>query len=222
MLYPSEFLICENILKNDNYIRICFNNPIPSNPRKINQYFRKKYKLKKFKLINYMHIIDCINNYFYKNIIINGCNSIFLIIITAIFQSYNTKRKQYFVFPNTYEAEVFYFKLRDIIGEFNFNIRTKLSHSGIKDMNMINNLSQFDIIVYTGGRFINNLKFKNINIFYNTIYIFDFQNFNTSVQEKINSYFNSHSEFKFSLINYVSNKIENHNFNSNYQYFNIL
>ena len=158
MLYPPNFLnTAINYTKDYHEMKLMFNNICPNN-------FKQIYNYQEFNKFNYkehLALINKINNYFSKDTCLFGINSIYILIVTAIFQVCNTNKKQYFVFPMNSNAEQFYFKLSEILDTMNIKKKIKLSHSGIKDMEMIQKLNNFDIIVYTGGRFLNNIEFKN-------------------------------------------------------------
>ena len=121
MLYPPDFFINYNQLDCNYLIKLLFNNPPPANMDNLNQIFRIDFNKPDFNGSNYIYLIDLINNYFSQNIIIRGYNGKYLMIIASLFQSANTLKKQYFVFPNGYEAELFYIKLRLLVKKLKLN-----------------------------------------------------------------------------------------------------
>lgn len=191
MLYPSEYL--EINKKQFNPIeKIMFTNPTPKN---LVSNLKKDTTLNSINLKQNINIIDQINNYYSKNIYITGKQSVFILMINAIFHLCNSYKKQYFVFPNNKSAENFYFKLFDLINSLNIKKKIKLSHSGIKDLNILHSIKDYDIIIYSVGRFINNLSHKNINLYYNTTYLCDLDYYKSNNLDNVVEYLNSYTRY---------------------------
>jgi len=207
MLYSTKYLNYNHRIKDYYKIKLFFNNPSPFNPTKIDQLFSYIFKLDKFNHQNYIKIIDLINNNYSIDTTINGYNGIYLLIIIALYQYYNTMKKQYFIFPTNTEATNFYRNIKLIFKKLYLNIKVKLSHSGVKDLDLIRTtpISKFDIVIYTGGRFLNHIQYKNINVLYNTTYICDLDKFKKDIRIEINDYFNNINSKIFTIVNYNSN-----------------
>ena len=92
-------------------------------------------------------------------------------------------------------AENFYFKLFDLINSLNIKKKIKLSHSGIKDLNILHSIKDYDIIIYSVGRFINNLSHKNINLYYNTTYLCDLNYYKSNNLDNVFEYLNSYTRY---------------------------
>lgn len=220
-IYPSEYFNSNVKFKNDDFLKLLFNNPLPGDNTNLNLYFHYKFKFKQFNYLNYLKIIDSINNYYSKNIVITNINGILILVLTALFQVYNQNKKQYFIFPTNIEAEIFYNKLVEIINDLKLKINIKLSHSGLKDKKINHKLSNFDIIVYTPGRFINNITHQNINILGNFVFISDFEKYQTQFRDNITYLLNSYSSQNLNVINYISRDICTMVLEPNFRYYYI-
>lgn len=221
MIYPEDFFRQNLKFKNDEFIKLLFNNPTPGENNNLNLYFQNKLNFKHFNYLNYLSIINSINNYYSKDIIITNLNGILILVLTALFQVYNQNKKQYFIFPTNIEAEIFYNKLVEIINDLKLKINIKLSHSGLKHKKINHNLSNFDIIVYTPGRFINNISRQNINILGNFVYISDFEKYQPQIRDNITMLLNSLSRHNLNVINYISRDISTMTLDPNFRYYYI-
>jgi len=220
MLYPPDFFKNYNQLDCNYLIKLLFHNPPPANMDNLNKIFRSDFNKPDFNGGNYIYLIDLINNYFSQNIIIRGYNGKYLMIIASLFQSVNTLKKQYFVFPSGYEAELFYIKLRLLVKKLKLNINVMISHSGIKNIKLIDKLKKSDIIIYSCGRFLNNVDHKNIDILNNTIYFCDVDDYNLKIKEDITNYIRNINSPNYTIINYNSIYNPNQHLLGNYKYFN--
>jgi hypothetical protein len=221
MIYPGDFFRPNLKFKNDEFIKLVFNNPVPGKNTMLNLYFHNKFKFKNFNYLNYLRMIDLINNYYSKDIIITNSNGILILFLSALFQVYNRNKKQYFIFHTNSEAEIFYYKLVEIINDLKLKINIKLSNSRLKNKKINHNLSNFDIIVYTPGRFINNISHQNINILGNFVYISDFEKYQPQIRDNITFILNSYSTQKLHVINYISRNISTLVLDPNFRYFYI-
>jgi hypothetical protein len=221
MIYPENFFRQNLKFKNDEFIKLLFNNPVPGKNTDLNLYFHNKFKFKNFNYLNYLKMIDSINNYYSKDIVITNINGILILVLTALFQVYNQNKKQYFIFPTNIEAEIFYNKLVEIINDLKLKINIKLSHSGLKDKKINHNLSNFDIIVYTPGRFINNISRQNINILGNFVYISDFEKYQLHIKDNITFLLNNYSTHNLNVINYISRDIRTMSLDPKFRYYYI-
>lgn len=218
MLYPPE-VFNQQYEELQKYNKIYYNNPSPINIDILNQLFKILFKSSNFNGHNYLYMIDLINNYYSKDILIKGYNGLQFLIITSIFQKYNTLKKQFFVFPNNNEAESFYYKFQYVITQFQLDINIQISHPGIKNINAIQQLKNADIVIYTGGRFINNISYENINLKENTTYIFNFENFNLHFRQFFCNYFNLLGN-NSTIINYSTFEHNGTCFLGNFRHFN--